>query len=123
MYLLSHSKVQVHASLLFVLNEHGQVLHFSIVPNDTKPLVGQALTAVWNTPGRPASLVTQAVYTDNPRADQHTIQDAFESQWSHHNSVLLVLLDVWHGRNRILRTMNKYHADYKSGTSLMVHFN
>ena len=73
-----------------MLNEHGHVLSFQIVLNDTRDYLREHLSSIWNTKGR--TVITQAVYTDNPKVNERIIKEAFGTLSLHDNHSLHVLL-------------------------------
>lgn len=51
------------------------MLGFRIVPNDSRKYIRELLKEIWETPGR--TVITKAVYTDNPRVDTAVVSKTF----------------------------------------------
>jgi hypothetical protein len=103
------------ASLLIILNEHGQVLSFEVVPSDSRSYLGELLKEIWTTPG--LSVNCEAVYTDNPKIDKGGILNIFGSIFPDDQDCMDVCLDVFHAKNRVVRELQRNHADYKAAVS------
>jgi len=108
-------QIPLSSSLLLVLNEDGMILNYRIVPNDRRDLVQDVIRQIQRTEGREKDC--EAVYTDNPRADRNYIQETYKECFPDAPLQLPVLLDIYHGRVRILKEMNKQHPDYRAGKS------
>lgn len=73
-------------------------------------LVQDLLKEIWTTNG--AQKLCEVVYTDNSKVDKRFIQQIYQECFPKELSVE-VLLDIFHGRERIFRAMNKNHPDYR----------
>jgi hypothetical protein len=87
------------------------ILNYSIVPNDTRQLVKLCLEEIWKEPE--AQKICEVVYTDNPKVDQSAIQTAFMELHPDH-MLVAVLLDIYHGRARVIKEMVRSHPDYRA---------
>lgn len=85
------------------------ILHYQIVPNDKRIYVTNLLKEIWTVS---KEKVCEVVYTDNPKVDDSAIQNAYRECFP---SMLKVdvLLDIFHGKSRVTKEMNKSHPDYK----------
>ena len=93
------------------MNEFGAVLAYKIVPNDTKEYLQELLTSIWSVNNNP----TKAMYTDHPSKDSKTIINTWNSiyKFKFPNQSIIVLQDIFHAQNRVLKGMSKNHSDYK----------
>jgi hypothetical protein len=96
------------------LNEESQILNYKIVSNDQQILVQDLLKKIWTTTG--AQKLCEVVYTDNPKVDKRFIQQIYQEYFPKELSVK-VLLDIFHGRERIFRALNRNHPDYRPAKS------
>ena len=71
--------MSIKSSLFVVMNEHGSVLYFSIVPCDSWDYLRNAFTDIWIDMGIENTL---AVYTDNPKNDKRFVQEAHKHVFS-----------------------------------------
>jgi hypothetical protein len=94
------------------VDEDGFVLGHKIVPNDSREFVTEILLEIWKTEGRTVS--TQAIYTDNPIVDSKSIQNAYKECFPEDLTELAVLLDIFHAKARVLKSMQKTHPDYRA---------
>ena len=114
--LLLKIQIQLSCSLLIILNEDGMVLAYDIVPNDKRELISKLFMDIWNTPNR--QKVCLAVYSDNPKSDKNCILVSFAA--THHSPALNapdVLLDVFHGKSRVVKEMAHNHPDFRGAQS------
>lgn len=79
----------MRASLFVVMDENNDVLYYKIVPNDQRVHMAKALGEIWSTPNR--SIVTEAVYTDNPNSDKSMVEDEFKKHSRHAGKSIDVL--------------------------------
>jgi 4-hydroxy-L-threonine phosphate dehydrogenase PdxA len=87
------------------------ILNHKVVPNDTRKFVQQCLEEIWKQPD--AEKICEVVYTDNPKVDTTAIQSIFLQLYPNHLPVS-VLLDIYHGRARVIKEMIKTHPDYRA---------
>ena len=71
--------MSIKSSLFVVMNEHGAVLYFSIVPCDSRDYLRNAFTDIWIDMGTPQTL---AVYSDNPKNDKRFVQEAHQQMFA-----------------------------------------
>ena len=76
MHIFDFTQISVSASLLLILNENGEVLTYKIVSNDRREELYKLLLDIWKNSER--KIITECVYTDNPKVDESFIQKAFE---------------------------------------------
>lgn len=98
-----------------ILNENGEVLTYKIVSNDRREELYKLLLDIWKNSER--KIITECVYTDNPKVDESFIQKAFEETAPKEESefhVLTVLLDIFHAKSRVVKEINRSHPDRKS---------
>jgi hypothetical protein len=73
-------------------------------------LVQDFLKEIWTTNG--AQKLCEVIYTDNSKVDKRFIQQIYQEYFPKKLSVE-VLLDIFHGRERIFRIINKNHPNYR----------
>ena len=74
MHIFDFTQISVSASLLLILNENGEVLTYKIVSNDRREELYKLLLDIWKNSER--KIITECVYTDNPKVDESFIQKA-----------------------------------------------
>jgi hypothetical protein len=104
--------MQLSASLLVILEEHGYVIGYKIVPSDERIHVQQLLKDIWTTENR--EIITKVVYTDNPKVDKSAILTTFKDCHPQELVDVVVLLDIFHAQNRIVKELRYQHPDYKA---------
>ena len=98
------------ASLLVIMNEDNAVVFHKIVPNDTKEYLSELLSDIWSN----SEVITKAMYTDHPAKDSKTIISNWNQYFDKDKcDEIIVLQDIYHAQNRVLKVMNKKHSDYK----------
>ena len=67
---------------------------------------------IWNN----SQIVTECVYTDNPKVDESYIQKAFYEANQNRDKlkILTVLLDIFHAKSRVVKEISRSHPDKKS---------
>jgi len=98
------------------LNEDGFIVVFKLVSNDRREEIYNLLSELWKTPKR--EVLTECVYTDNPKVDSSFIQQAFdETKPKDSVEILTVLLDIFHAKSRITKELSRTHPDRKAAAS------
>jgi hypothetical protein len=73
-------------------------------------LVQDLLKEIWTTNG--AQKLCEVVYTNNSKVNKRFIQQIYQECFPKELSIE-VLLDIFHGRKRIFRAMNKNNQNYR----------
>lgn len=94
----------------------GNVISAEIVPNGCHEYVTKSINFILN--NQPITCLTQCLYTDKAESDKN-LQNVFKNYYKNTFNVemdTIILQDIYHMKDRIVRTLPKSHADYHIAT-------